>query len=166
MSGHLTFRPFLRRAAHLFPEKEVVSRTASDTTRYTYGDVGDRVRALAAGLSTLGVAPGDWVGTLGWNHRRHYEPYFAVPLMGAQVHTINVQLPDEDIAYIVNDASDDILLVDPSMVETVARLWDDLDSPEHVVVMEDVSEVPESAPELPTITNEDLLETGQITSYD
>jgi hypothetical protein len=131
----LTLWPFYWRATRLFPEEEVVSRTAGGQFRYTYGDVGDRVPALAAGLDALGVEAGDRVGTLGWNHHRHYEAYFAVPLMGAQIHTINVQLPDEHVEHIVNDAGDDVLLVDPSMVGTVERLWDRFDTVREVVVM-------------------------------
>jgi fatty-acyl-CoA synthase len=162
MSSDLTVRPFLERATELFPDTEIVSRTHDGIHRYTYEDVGRRVPALAAGLAELGVENGDRVGTLAWNHHRHYEAYFAVPLMGAQLHTINVQLPDDHVEFIVNDAEDDVLLVDPSMFDTVERLWDDLDSVEEVVVMGE--EVPES--DLDAVAFEDLVAAHEGTDYE
>lgn len=106
----------------MFPETEIVSNADGSLERYTYGVMADRVPALAAGLAELGIGETDRVGTLCWNHHRHYEAYFALPLRGAQLHTINFQLPDRDIEYIVNDTADELLLVDSSMVETVERL--------------------------------------------
>ena len=78
-----TLRPFFWRATRLFPEKEIVTRTrdGSERHRYTYDAFGDRVRSLANALSALGVDSNVRVGTFGWNHYRHFEAYFAVPLM-------------------------------------------------------------------------------------
>ncbi|WP_423750817.1 long-chain fatty acid--CoA ligase [Salinirarus marinus] len=152
----LTLRPFLWRAANLFPEKEVVSRTHRGRERYTYGAFDDRVNALANALDALGVGPGARVGTLGWNHHRHFEAYYAVPLMGAQLHTVNVQLSDDHTEYIVNDAADDLLLVDPGgPVETLERVWDDLESPRAVVVMDE--ETPALDVDVSVHAYEDLL---------
>jgi fatty-acyl-CoA synthase len=83
----LTLRPFYWRATRLFPETEVVSRTADGIERYTYREFGERVTALASALRDLGVSEGDRVATMGWNHHRHFEAYFAIPLSGAQLET-------------------------------------------------------------------------------
>ena len=137
-STGLTLRPFYWRATNLFPEKEVVSRGPDGITRYTYREFGERTRRLAGALSALGVEPGDRVGTVGWNTHRHYEAYFAIPLMGAQLHTINAVLPDEHVEYIVEDAGDEVLLVDPGEpFETIERLWDRFDDVREVIVMGD-----------------------------
>ncbi|MFC7198693.1 long-chain fatty acid--CoA ligase [Halospeciosus flavus] len=144
MATDLTLRPFFWRATNLFPEKEVVSRTHQGQTRYTYGEFGERVRRLASALEALGVESGDRVGTLGWNHHRHFEAYYAAPLMGAQLHTVNLLLHDDHVEHIVTDAADDVLLVDPDAVDTVERLWDAFDSVEAVVVMGDEDAVPDS----------------------
>jgi fatty-acyl-CoA synthase len=161
-ASKLTLRPFFWRATELFPEKEVVARTHDGLRRYTYGEVGDRVRALASALDALGVDEGDRVGTLAWNDHRHLEAYFAAPLMGAQLHTINLQLPDDHIDHIVADAADEVLLVDPSAVETIERLWDHIDSVTAVVVMG------ESLPEtdLPAHAYEDLLASHASSDYE
>jgi fatty-acyl-CoA synthase len=135
-----TLRPFFWRATRLFPEKEIVTRTrdGSERHRYTYDAFGDRVRSLANALSALGVDSNVRVGTFGWNHYRHLESYFAVPLMGAQLHTINVQLPEDHVEYIVNDAADDVLLVDPGEpFRLIERIWDRLDTVTELVVMDE-----------------------------
>ena len=142
MTTDLTLRPFFWRATRLFPEKRIVSRTHDGRFEYTYGEFGERVRRLAGALSELGVDAGDRVGTLGWNHYRHFEAYYAAPLMGAQLHTVNLLLHDDHLEHIVTDAADDVLLVDPDAVEAVERLWDSFDSVKAVVVMDD--EVPET----------------------
>ncbi|WP_433629865.1 long-chain fatty acid--CoA ligase [Halomicrococcus sp. NG-SE-24] len=153
-AGDLTLRPFFWRATELFPEKEVVSETRAGRHRYTYADFGDRVRSLAAGLKAIGVTEGDRVGTFGWNHHRHLEAYYAAPLMGAQLHTVNVLLGDDHVEHIVNDAADDVLLVDPGdPFETVERLWDRFESVREVVVMSD--DVPDT--DVPVRAYEDLV---------
>jgi fatty-acyl-CoA synthase len=161
--GDLTLRPFYWRATRLFPETEVVSRTADGIERYAYREFGERTAALASTLRDLGVGEGDRVATMGWNHHRHFEAYFAVPLSGAQLHTINVVLPDDHVEYIVNDAGDDVLLVDPGdPFETVERLWDRFETVEHVVVMGD--EVPET--DLPAHASEDLLAETAVEEFE
>lgn len=135
-----TIRPFFWRATRLFPEKEIVTRTrdGSERHRYTYDTFGARVHSLANALSTLGVDSNVRVGTFGWNHYRHFESYFAVPLMGAQLHTINVQLPEDHVEYIINDAADDVLLVDPrAPFRQIERIWDRLETVSEIVVMDD-----------------------------
>ncbi|OTA41333.1 MAG: hypothetical protein A6D92_07650 [Symbiobacterium thermophilum] len=93
MRHQLTLHTMLERARRFFPDKEIVSRTGAGIFRYTYADYYDRTRRLAAALERLGVRRGDRVGTLAWNHHRHLEAYFAVPCMGASLHTVNLRLP-------------------------------------------------------------------------
>ena len=149
----LTIRPFFWRPTNLFPKKRLVSRTYDGLEEYTYGDFGRRVRSMIVALSALGYGEGDRVGTFGWNTHRHLETYYAAPLSGAQLHTVNVLLGDDDVVHVVEDASDDVLFVDPGEpFETIERLWDEL-SVDRVVVMDD--EVPET--EIDALAYEDLL---------
>jgi len=138
-----TLRPFLWRAENLYPDRGVVSRTHEGLTRTTYGEYADRVRRLANALDAAGVEAGNRVGTVCWNHDRHFETYFAVPSVGAQLHTINPLLPDEHVQYIVENAADRLLFVDPSLAEKVASAYDPdaFATVERVVVVG--SEVPE-----------------------
>lgn len=139
----MTLRRLHWRATRLFRNKRIVSYDGQSRTSYTYETYGERTASLAAALSRLGVEPGDRVGTIAWNHRRHYEAFFAVPMMGAQLHTVNANTATEKIRYVVEDAADDVLLVEPGEpFETVEELWPDLDSVRAVVVFDD--EVPDT----------------------
>jgi fatty-acyl-CoA synthase len=121
MDYPLTLSTIFRRAESIYPRHEVVWRTADRSVRrYTYGDFAMRTRRLARALLDLGVKPGDRVATLGWNHGPHLEAYFGIPLMGGVLHTLNLRLHPEELAYIVNHAADRAILVDESLLP----LWE------------------------------------------
>jgi fatty-acyl-CoA synthase len=116
----LSVTHLLERARQLFPSREVVSRLPDRTLhRTTYGEVTGRARRLAAALVRAGIRPGDPVATLLWNHSVHLEAYFGIPAAGAVLHTLNLRLAAEELAYIVADAGDRILIVD----EVLLPLW-------------------------------------------
>ncbi|WP_049996079.1 long-chain fatty acid--CoA ligase [Halococcus sediminicola] len=120
-----TLRPFLWRAERMYPDVEIVSRTHDGIERYDYAEFGERVARLANALDESGISDDARVGTFCWNHHRHFETYFAVPDSGRQLHTINPLLPDEHIQYIVQNASDELLFVDPSLFEKLAGAVDE-----------------------------------------
>ncbi|WP_255193235.1 long-chain fatty acid--CoA ligase [Natronobeatus ordinarius] len=119
-----TLRPFLWRAERLYPDTEIVSRTHEGIQRYDYATYSDRTARLANALTDAGIETGDRVATVCWNHHRHFEAYFAVPSVGAQLHTINPLLPDEHVQYIVENAEDRLVFVDPSLVEKLESAYD------------------------------------------
>jgi fatty-acyl-CoA synthase len=159
-----TLRPFLWRAQKMFPDREVVSRTHEGVQRYTYAEYGDRVAQLANALSTAGLGEGDRVGTFCWNHHRHFETYFGVPSMGAQLHTINPLLPDHHVQYIVENAADRLLFVDPSLVEKLDEAYDEeaFASVEQFVVMGE--EVPDT--DLSPVTDYESFLAAEETEFD
>jgi len=116
MDWQLTIRALVERAAQLFPHKEIVTRMPGGLHRYTYGDLVRRLDRLAGALAGLGVRPGDRVGTFAWNTYRHLELYLAVPSTGAVLHTVNIRLFPEQIAYIINHAADAVLFLDDCLV--------------------------------------------------
>ncbi|WP_255196375.1 long-chain fatty acid--CoA ligase [Halorarius litoreus] len=119
--GHSqTLRPFLWRAETLYPDQEIVSRNHDGMQRYTYSEYADRTAQLANALDEYGIEEGDRVATFCWNHSRHFETYFAIPTIGAQLHTINPLLPDEHIQYIVDNADDQLVFVDQSLAPKLA----------------------------------------------
>ena len=83
--------------------------------RSTYREYDARVRRLAGALRALGVRPGDRVATLAGNHHRHLELYLAVPLAGAVLHTVNLRLGPDEIAYVVGHAEDSLLFLDAAL---------------------------------------------------
>src|SRR5690242_20805420 len=118
MSSPLLLTCMLERAAKLFPDVEIVSARFDGTRhRYTYRDLHRRSRQLAAALQGAGIVLGDRVATLMWNEHEHLEAYFGVPAVGGVVHTLNLRLHPDEIAYIVNHAEDRFLIVDDVLLD-------------------------------------------------
>ena len=89
--------------------------------RYTYGDFGRRVAQLAHALVDLGVRPGDRVASFAWNGHRHLELYYAVPMIGAVLHTTNIRLFPEQVVWAFEHADDKVIFVDASLVPAIER---------------------------------------------
>jgi fatty-acyl-CoA synthase len=138
MKYPLTITHFFERTRKLFPAKTLATRVPGvGLVRSTYADFADRTARLAAALAGLGVRKGDRVGTFAWNSHRHLEVYFAAPMMGAVLHTVNIRLSAQDIAYIVNHAEDRVLIADASTWPTLEPVRDRLRSVQHFIVMKD-----------------------------
>ncbi len=119
----LSTTAILRHAAANHGEREIVSRTVEgDLVRYGYADLGRRCEQLAKALIDLGVRSGDRVATLAWNTHRHLELFFAIPGLGAVLHTVNPRLFEDQIRYILAHAGSTVLLFDPSFADLVDRL--------------------------------------------
>lgn len=144
MDTPLSIVSLIERAEKLFPTKEIVSRTHGGVMTYTYADMAKRTRSLASALTKLGVEKGDRVGSFAWNHHRHLETYFAVPTIGAVLHTINIRLSKEHISYIINHAEDKVLLIDVDLLPLIEQVKDELKTVEAFILMSDEKSVPES----------------------
>ena len=113
MDSPLTISALLRHTERLHSDREIVSRRADRSIhRYTYRDCLRRARQLGAALRRLGIQPGDRVATFAWNHQRHLEAYFGLPASGFVLHTLNLRLHADDLAYIATDAGDRVAIVD------------------------------------------------------
>jgi len=138
MDYPLTLTQFFERARKIFHRKTMATRVPGvGLWRYTYADYADRVCRLSAALAKLGLAKGDRVGTFAWNSHRHMEVYFAAPLMGMVLHTVNIRLSPQDITYIINHAEDRVLVVDASLWHLLEPIRKDLRSVRHFIVMKD-----------------------------
>src|ERR1700747_1796800 len=126
---HLWHAPLLQA-----PDQEIVYR---DLKRFTYRELRERVGRLASALAGVGVRPGDTVGVLDWDSNRFLEAFFAVPMMGAVLQTVNVRLPPEQIAYTINHAGSSVLLVNDEFVPTLEGIKDQLPKVKQLVVMSD-----------------------------
>jgi fatty-acyl-CoA synthase len=151
----LTLPAMLERAEQFFPQKEIVSRTSTGIFRYSYREYGQRVRRLASALLGLGVRKGDRVGTLAWNHHRHLEAYFAVPSIGAVLHTLNLRLPPAHLAHIINHAGDRFILADADLLPVLESISPELKTVERVIVLGDGSAIPETT--LPNVLSYEAL---------
>ncbi|HEY2007202.1 MAG TPA: AMP-binding protein, partial [Solirubrobacteraceae bacterium] len=131
----LSLTSIVERVERLSAEREVVFRRPDGSVgRTTYGECAHRARRLATALKELGVGEGDAVGTLLWNQPEHLELYFALPSMGAVLHTINPRLHPDELSFIADDAEDKVLVVDESLLD-VYESFKDGRTFEHVVVV-------------------------------
>jgi fatty-acyl-CoA synthase len=148
MDYPLTLTQLFERSRKLFHRKTMATRVPGHgLQRYTYADYADRVARLSAALARLGLQKGDRVGTFAWNSHRHMEVYFAAPLMGMVLHTVNIRLSPQDLTYIINHAGDKILIVDASLWHLLEPIRKDLKTVTHVIVMKDTpsGEIPAGA---------------------
>jgi fatty-acyl-CoA synthase len=117
MDYPLTLPTILEHAGRLHRAQEIVSRRPDKSIhRCTFGDFYRRARLLAEALQKAGLKPGDRVGTLCWNHSAHLEAYFGVPCAGGVLHTLNLRLHPDELAYIANHAGDRFLIVDDDLL--------------------------------------------------
>ena len=113
MDVPLSLNQLLERAGTIFARNTIVSRLPDKSlVRHSYGEYHRRTRALASALQQLGLAKGDRVATLCWNHHAHLEAYFGIPAAGGVMHTLNLRLSPDEIGWIAADAKDRFLIVD------------------------------------------------------
>jgi fatty-acyl-CoA synthase len=162
MDYPLTLTHILERSAKIYPSREIASRAPDGSMqRYTYCDFHGRVHRLAHALSGLGVQAGDRIGTLCWNTSRYLELYFAVPCAGGVLHTLNMRLSADQLAYIINHAEDRVLFVDASLVPLLEPIRSELKTVERIVVLNDSGDL--AATEL--LDYEALLAAAPDTSF-
>ncbi len=130
----LTLNHILERAGKLYGSREVVSRLADRSLhRYTYADFYRRAKQLAEALQQAGLKRGERVGTLMWNSYAHLECYFGIPAASGVLHTLNLRLFPEDIAFIANHAEDRFIIVDDVLLPLFEKFKDKI-KPERVFV--------------------------------
>ncbi len=137
----LTTGSILEHGVSVHGESQVITWTGTEARRASFRQVGARARQLAAALHRLGIRPGDRVGTLAWNSQEHVEAYYAVSSMGAVVHTLNLRLHPDQLAFIVNHAADRILIADANLASQLLAITHKLRTVEQVIVIGDAVEV-------------------------
>jgi fatty-acyl-CoA synthase len=134
----LTVHHIRRRMKTCSPDAEVLTLSEPGVVeRRSFAETSERVDRLARVLASLGVEQGQRVGTFAWNNQRHFELYFAIPCIGAVLHTLNIRLFEEQLTYIVNHAEDRVIFVDDSLVSVFEKLAPSFATVEHYVVMGD-----------------------------
>jgi fatty-acyl-CoA synthase len=134
MDFPLTVQHLFRHGRKIYGASEVVTWTGAEPRRASFAKVADRAERLAAALKRLGIRDGDRVGTLQWNNQEHLEAYMAAPCMGAVLHTLNLRLFADQLAFIVNHGEDRVVIVDDSLIPVLARVKDQLKTVRHIIV--------------------------------
>ncbi len=135
MDYPLTLDRILEHGNRLYPHKKIRTKLPDGALHeYTYREFYGRVKRLGNVLEGLGVEPGDRVGTFSWNNFQHMELYFGVPGSGAVVHTLNIRLFPEQLAYIINHAEDKVIFIDGALLPLIERLAERIGDVEHFVL--------------------------------
>ncbi len=126
----------LRHGQNIYGDSRVITVTGSagESTAATFTEVAERSEQLAKALGRLGVGDSDRVGTFLWNNQAHLEAYLGIPAMGAVLHTLNLRLFPEQLAYVINHAEDQVIIVDASIAPLLARVRDQLTTVKHIIV--------------------------------
>jgi len=142
MDFPLTVGHIFEHGRTLYADSEVVTSEAGGVRRrIQFGWLADRAEQLAAALRRLGVQPDDRVATFGWNNQEHMEAYFAIPGMGAVMHTVNIRLAAEQIRYVIGHAEDSVLIADASLAPVLGPVLaaggDEVKTLRHLIVYGD-----------------------------
>src|SRR6201996_7256908 len=131
----LTITAIMRHGCGVHGARTVTTATADGYRRTSYRELGQQAAQLANALRRLGVTGDQRVATFMWNNAEHLVAYLAVPSMGAVLHTLNIRLFPEQIAYVANEAEDQIVVVDASLTKQLAPVLGGLETVHTVIVV-------------------------------
>ena len=136
---------FFSKLSYLFapvvenPDQEIVYR---GTVRFTYRKLHERVRRLASALSAIGVKPGDTVAVMDWDSHRYLECFFAVPMIGAVLHTVNTRLSAEQLVYTISHAEDSVIIVNSEFLPTLDQIKGRIDTVKTFILIDETGTAP------------------------
>jgi fatty-acyl-CoA synthase len=161
----LTITAIMRHACDLHGDRTVTTATGDGYRHTTVKEVGQQAARLANALRGMGISGDQRVATFMWNNAEHLVAYMAVPSMGAVLHTLNIRLSPEQIAFIANEAEDQVVIADVSLVAQLAAVLPQLETVHTVIVVGDgdVSALSESGK---TVVRYDDVLAGQSPEFD
>jgi fatty-acyl-CoA synthase len=158
MDRPLLISDLFEHGRRLYRDSRVITVEEGADRISTYAEVGDRTEKLAKALRRLGVQKEDRVGTFCWNTQEHLEAYFAISSMGAVMHTLNIRLFPEQLAFVINHAEDKVIIVDDTLIPLLGKVAAGLQTVEHIIVVGDGDDTPlRDAPRAAVHRYEELL---------
>ncbi|MRR18045.1 MAG: fatty acid--CoA ligase [Deltaproteobacteria bacterium] len=133
----LLIKHILESARFLSPDQEIVF---ADKLRYNYTTLIERIHKLAGALDHLGVGRGDTVCVFDYDSHRYLECYFAIPVIGAVLHTQNWRLSPEQILYTMNHAEDKVVIIHTDFLPILESIWDKLTTVKKVILISDTEQ--------------------------
>lgn len=156
----LLIKSLLLSGGRYCPDQEIVY---ADKLRYNYRTLNERIKRLADALTKAGVKAGDTVALLDWDSHRYLECFFAVPMIGAVLHTVNIRLSAEQVLYTMNHAEDDLVLVHDDFLPLIEQIHDQLTTVKGYIQLSD-GEAPATA--LPVVGEYERLLAGAKPHFD
>jgi len=130
----LLIKNLLLTPLNLFPKQEIVYR---DLVRYDYTTFAKRLASFANVLKNLGIQQGDTIAVMDFDSHRYLECFFAIPMFGAILHTINIRLSPEQILYTINHAKDDVILINAEFLPLVEHFRDQIPTVKKLILLTD-----------------------------
>ena len=124
------------------PQQEIVYR---DQFRFTYAELKQRIAKLANALTEIGVKAGDTVAVMDWDSHRYLECFYAVPMIGAVLHTVNIRLSPEQILYTIDHAEDDYILINEEFLPLLEQIKGRIDTVKGYILLQDGQRQPETS---------------------
>ncbi len=137
MHTPMTVQLIMQHGLQVFPNSRVGTFDGEHVTHTPYATIADNATRLASALAALGIESGDRVGTFSWNNTAHMEAYLAIPSMGAIMHTVNIRLSPEHIAYVINHAEDRAIILDGTLLDLFQPVLPLLETVEHIIIIGD-----------------------------
>ncbi len=157
----LIIKHLLDRAVEWSPEQKIVYR---DKFSYNYLELNKRIHKLANLLNKIGVTKGDVVAVMDWDSHRYLENYFAVPMLGAILHTVNIRLSPDQMLYTINHAEDKVLIVHKDFMPLVKAIAPNFDTVKHIIYISDGED--DYEPELETYGEYENLISAENNEFD
>src|ERR1700722_19422868 len=133
----LTIASIMRHACGIHGARTATTATGDGYRHISYREIGQQAAQLANALRRIGITGDQRVGTFMWNNAEHLTAYLAVPSMGAVLHTLNIRLFPEQIAYVANEAEDQVVIVDMSLAKLLGPIVPNLDTVHTVIAVGD-----------------------------
>jgi fatty-acyl-CoA synthase len=133
----MTVQMIMDHGRKVFPDSRIGTFDGNTMAYASYNEIAENAARLAASLQSLGIVAGDRVATFSWNNTAHMEAYLGIPSMGAIMHTVNIRLSAEHIAYIINHAENRVVLLDASLIEVFSPVLPLLKCVEHILLIGD-----------------------------
>jgi len=157
----LLIKQLLLSARRYAPDQEIVYANKS---KYTYTDLVERIHRLANALTDAGVKAGDTVAVMDWDTPRYLECFFAIPMIGAVLHTINVRLSPDQIVYTMNHAEDDLVLIHDDFLPLLEGVKDDIKTVRNYIQLTDEAQA--HSTQLPNLGEYESLLARAATEFD
>lgn len=161
----LTITAIMRHGCGVHGSREVITATGDGYRRMTYRELGQQAAQLANALRRLGVSGDQRVATFMWNNAEHLATYLAVPSMGAVLHTLNIRLFPHQIAYVANEAEDQVVLVDMSLAKLLGPVLPELETVHTVIAVGEGDLTPLQEAGKTVVRYHDLIE-GEPKEFD
>ncbi|MDP7725157.1 fatty acid--CoA ligase [Mycobacterium sp. TY814] len=161
----LTITAIMRHGCGVHGLREVITATGDGYRSITYRELGQQAAQLANALRGLGVTGDQRVATFMWNNAEHLATYLAVPSMGAVLHTLNIRLFPHQIAYVANEAEDQVVLVDVSLAKLLGPVLAELETVHTVVAVGDGDITPLQDGGKTVVRYHELID-GESTEFD